>query len=36
MNILHYGKIAYVVKSTVKDKTGFLLEPEVIFAGDWS
>ena len=24
------------VQSTVKDKTGFLLEPEVIFAGDWS
>ena len=23
------------VQSTVKDKTGFLLEPEVIFAGDW-
>lgn len=24
------------VQSTVKEKTGFLLEPEVIFAGDWS
>ena len=24
------------VQKTVKDKTGFLLEPEVIFAGDWS
>ncbi|UTC64356.1 UDP-N-acetylmuramate dehydrogenase [Treponema sp. OMZ 788] len=24
------------VQETVKDKTGFLLEPEVIFAGDWS
>ena len=23
------------VQKTVKDKTGFLLEPEVIFAGDW-
>ena len=24
------------VQSTVKEKTGFLLEPEVIFAGDWT
>lgn len=24
------------VQKTVKDKTGFFLEPEVIFAGDWS
>ena len=24
------------VQKTVKDKTGFFLEPEVIFSGDWN